>query len=65
MQDLGVAKDGVHWRANLMTHVGEELALGQVRGFRRFFRCHELTVGRIQLPSTTFNFALDDAVGCL
>jgi len=34
-QEIGHADDAVHGGANLVTHVGEKLALGPVRGFGR------------------------------
>ena len=35
---IGHAHDGVHGRAQLVAHVGQELALGDVRGFGRSLR---------------------------
>ncbi len=38
----GHPDDGVHRRANLVAHVGQEIALGPVGGFGRFFGLPQL-----------------------
>jgi hypothetical protein len=44
-QEAGHAQDGVERGANLVAHVGEKLALGPRRGFRRFFRLAQRLLG--------------------
>ena len=41
LQHLAVADDGVQRRAQLVAHVGEELALGAVGGLRRVLRLEQ------------------------
>jgi hypothetical protein len=38
----------IHWRANFMTHIGQEHALGESRGFGSIARFFELLVGEQQ-----------------
>ena len=40
-QQLGETEDGVHWRANVMAHVGEEFAFRSVGGLSVFLRLAE------------------------
>ena len=49
-QNLGIAKDGVHRRADFVAHVGEKGALGAIGGFGGFFGLLELLYMRFQLP---------------
>ena len=53
------AQDPVHRRANLMTHVRQELALGSIRRVRRFFRCL-----RSSISSSSLRFAIRRASRC-
>ena len=44
LQDLSIAEDGVHRRANLVTHVDEENALGTIGSFSRVFGFLEICI---------------------
>src|ERR1039458_4549070 len=58
-KQVGHPDDAVHGSANLMTHVGEEFALGLVRGFGRFFRFLQSGLGALSLRAGAEG---DDAV---
>ena len=47
-QQVRQADDGVHRRADLVAHVGEEYALGAVRRLGAVTRIHQLFVGAVQ-----------------
>ena len=73
-EDAGHANDGVHRRADLMAHVGQELALepvGALRLFlgraRLFLRPRELLDGRGEAPGSLagFGFGASEALGAL
>ena len=44
-QQFGHAHDSVHGRADFVAHVGQELALGAIGGFGRFFRPLQICFG--------------------
>ena len=44
LQELRVTDDAVERRAQLVAHIGEELALGARRGFGRFLRQPQLVL---------------------
>src|ERR1022692_1265926 len=58
-KQVGHPDDAVHGSANLMTHVGEEFALGFLRGFGRFFRFLQTGLGALSLRAGAEG---DDAV---
>ena len=63
-EKAGHADDGVHRRANLVAHVGEELGLGHVGAFRRFLRRDEFILDLLAVGDFLADAAVaDDLAG--